>query len=166
MPTVLTRAATEPCELGANVMTKNAAGRPGRPGPEIRCTGTAVLPPPRDGGAPQGLPGLGIDVARVHGDTAVVAVTGEIDLHTADTLRARLVALHATGLRHLVVDFGGVAFCDATGLGSLVAAHNEISADGGRISLARVRPAQRRLLRITGLHRLFPLHNDPDEACV
>ncbi|OLT33056.1 hypothetical protein BJF79_35340 [Actinomadura sp. CNU-125] len=107
-----------------------------------------------------------MDVARVHGDTAVVAVTGEIDLHTADTLRARLVALHATGLRHLVVDFGGVAFCDATGLGSLVAAHNEISADGGRISLARVRPAQRRLLRITGLHRLFPLHNDPDEACV
>lgn len=156
-----------PRELGANVMTKNAAGRAGRPGPEIRCTGTAVLvPPPRDADGAPAVPGLEIDVARSHGDTAVVAVAGEIDLHTADTLRARLVALHAAGSRRLVVDFAGVAFCDATGLGALVAAHNEISADGGRIALARVRPAQRRLLRITGLHRLFTLHNDPDEAFV
>ncbi|QFG26463.1 STAS domain-containing protein [Actinomadura sp. WMMB 499] len=147
-------------------MTKNAAGRAGRPGPEIRCTGTAVLAPPRDAAAPAALPGLEIDLGRVRGDTAIVAVSGEIDLHTADTLRARLVALHASGLRSLVVDFAGVAFCDATGLGALVAAHNEISAGDGRIALARVRPAQRRLLRITGLHRLFTVHNDPDEAFV
>ncbi|MFV2176096.1 STAS domain-containing protein [Actinomadura sp. LOL_016] len=147
-------------------MTKNAAGRAGRPGPEIRCTGTAVLAPPRDPGAPAALPGLEIDVARVHADAAVVTVSGEIDLHTADTLRARLVSLHASGLRRLVVDFAGVLFCDATGLGALVAVHNEITADGGRIALARVRPAQRRLLRITGLHRLFTVHNDPDEAFV
>ncbi|CNG19534.1 anti-sigma-factor antagonist [Mycobacterium tuberculosis] len=77
-------------------------------------------------------------------------------------LRDRLVELHGrlpgAGPRRLVADFTAVAFCDAAGLGALVAAHNQIAADGGEIVLAGVRPAQLRLLRITGLHRLFTIH--------
>lgn len=94
----------------------------------------------------------------MRGDTAVAAVSGEIDLRTADTLRARLVELHASGPRRLVADFTAVPFCDAAGLGALVAARNQIAAGGGEIVLAGVRPAQLRLLRITGLHRLFAVY--------
>jgi anti-anti-sigma factor len=109
-----------------------------------------------------GEPEAGLDVAtaRVSGDTAVVVVNGEIDLRTADILRARLVELHAAGPRRLVADFTAVPFCDAAGLGALVAAHNQIAATGGEIVLAGVRPAQLRLLRITGLQRLFAVHAD------
>lgn len=163
-----------PRRVGANVMTEEIrpAGRPGRRAPEVRCR-TAASPTPAGVPAPGGVPGdvpgawvpdaaggLEIEIARVRGDTAVVAVTGEIDLRTADTLRARLVELHGAGPRRLVADFAGVPFCDAAGLGALVAAHNRIAASGGEIALARVRPAQLRLLRITGLHRLFAVHPD------
>ncbi|WP_083983770.1 STAS domain-containing protein [Actinomadura hibisca] len=109
-------------------------------------------------------PELRVTVARTRGETAVAAVTGEIDLRTADTLRARLVELHAAGFRTLVVDFAGVPFCDATGLGALVAVHNHLAEQGGEIRLARVRPAQRRLLHITGLYRLFPVEDEPGSA--
>ncbi|WP_243726029.1 STAS domain-containing protein [Actinomadura rubrisoli] len=141
-----------------------AARRPGRRGPEVRCrTGTAAVRVPA-AWVPGATPDLEIVVARVRGDTAVAAVTGEIDLHTSDALRARLVELHGAGFRRLVVDFTAVPFCDATGLGALVAAHNHVAARGGQIALAGVRPAQLRLLRITGLHRLFALHVDADHA--
>ncbi|MBT2213989.1 STAS domain-containing protein [Actinomadura sp. NEAU-AAG7] len=178
-----------PRRVGANVMTEEtrAARRPGRRGPEFRCragvpAGAAASTVPAASavsaeGAPAARPGaagpavtaavgtgLTIETAQVRGDTAVAAVTGEIDLHTADTLRARLIEMYGAGFRRLVVDFAAVPFCDAAGLGALVAAHNQVSASGGEIVLAGVRPAQLRLLRITGLHRLFALHPDADRA--
>ncbi|RFU37373.1 anti-sigma factor antagonist, partial [Actinomadura logoneensis] len=106
--------------------------------------------------------------AAVHGTTTVVAVAGEIDLRTADALRARLTDL--AGLNggpacaDLVIDFGGVRFCDASGIGVLVALRNALGAHGGRVRLARVRPAQLRLLRVVGLDARFPLHGDVDDA--
>ncbi|HEX2317174.1 MAG TPA: STAS domain-containing protein [Thermomonospora sp.] len=102
------------------------------------------------------------------GGFPVVEVAGEIDLRTARPLRTRLVELADTpavaGRPRLVVDFGGVRFCDATGLGTLVGVHNHLAARGGELSLARVRPAQRRLFRVTGLDRVFPLYDTVAEA--
>jgi anti-sigma B factor antagonist len=128
-----------------------------------RCRQGADAPPPADGGAE-----LAITVAGVHGGTLVAEVTGEIDLRTAEALRARLAELGqeltAAGPGRLVLDFAGVGFCDATGLGVLVGAHNHLHARGGEISLARVRPPQRRLFHITGLDRTFPLYETVAEA--
>jgi anti-anti-sigma factor len=139
-------------------------GRAGRRAPEVRCRVGVVQAP-----AAPGVPGgLRVEVARVRGDTVVVTVAGEIDLRTAGPLRDRLIDLYGehqdAGRRRLVADFAAVQFCDAAGLGALVAAHNQIAAGGGEIVLAAVRPAQLRLLRITGLHRLFAVHRDADAA--
>jgi anti-anti-sigma factor len=89
-------------------------------------------------------------------------------MRTAGPLRDALIEVHGdmrgTGRHRLVADFAAVPFCDAAGLGALVAAHNQIAAGGGEIVLAGVRPAQLRLLRITGLHRLFAIHRDAETA--
>ncbi|MFC0040131.1 STAS domain-containing protein [Actinomadura rayongensis] len=164
-----------------------AERRTARRGPgAVRCRAGALAPgePGYDAGFDPGLdtgrdagddagtvpwatwtrPGLEIATERVRDGVVVASVSGEIDLHTADRLRARLIGLHAAGRRSVVVDFAGVPFCDAAGLGALVAAHNDVVARGGAIRLARMRPAQERLVRITGLHRLFPVHATLDEA--
>lgn len=148
--------------LGADMMTDDGratrrAGL-GRRRPEIRCRSSATRRPR------SALPDLTVTVAVAFGEAAVVTIDGEIDLRTADTLRAELFALHAAGRRSLVLDFAGVRFCDASGLSALVAAHNRVTREGGRIRLARVRPQQRRLLSITGLDRLFPSYDDLAEA--
>lgn len=143
------------------------AGRAGRRAPEVRCRAGAVRAPavPDPPVAPGG---LRVEVAQVRGDTVVVAVVGEIDLRTAGPLRDALIEVHGdmrgTGRHRLVADFAAVPFCDAAGLGALVAAHNQIAAGGGEIVLAGVRPAQLRLLRITGLHRLFAIYRDAETA--
>jgi anti-anti-sigma factor len=112
--------------------------------------------------------GLTVTVTGAHGGTLVAEIAGEIDLRTAEELRDRLIGLGqeltAAGPGRLVLDFAGVGFCDATGLGTLVGAHNRLHARGGEISLARVRPPQRRLFRITGLDRIFPLYDTVAEA--
>ncbi|MFA1544049.1 STAS domain-containing protein [Actinomadura monticuli] len=162
-----------PCRVGANVMTDETrpSRRPGRPAPEVRCRGGAAataLPVADGAAAVRADGGLRVDIARVRGGTALVAVAGEIDLRTAGALRDRLVELHGrlpgSGPRRLVADFTAVAFCDAAGLGALVAARNQIAADGGEIVLTGVRPAQLRLLRITGLYRLFAVHARVDDV--
>ena len=147
------------------------ARRAGRRAPEVRCRAGAGAPPAArrvPAGGPVRAAGLAVEAVRVRGGTAVVTVAGEIDLRTAGVLRDRLVELHGrlprTGPRRLVADFTAVPFCDAAGLGALVAAHNQIAADGGEIVLAGVRPAQLRLLRITGLHRLFAIHAAADDV--
>lgn len=94
----------------------------------------------------------------------VVEVGGELDLHTAGQLRTVLTELAADGHGHVVVDFAGVTFCDAAGLGALVAANNRLAERGGTLRLVGVRPAQRKILHVTRLNELFPVYETVDEA--
>jgi anti-anti-sigma factor len=144
------------------------ARRHDRQGAGPRCR-LGARPPARRGGVRAGAPApapvpLVTEVVRTQGETALVEVRGELDLRTAGLLRSRLLELHASGHRVLVVDFDGVPFCDAAGLGALVAARNRASALGGEVRLSRVRPAQHRLLRITGLDRVFRVYDWVDAA--
>jgi anti-anti-sigma factor len=107
---------------------------------------------------------LAVTVSGRHRQMVVAEVAGEIDLRTAETLRTRLLGLAEAGFGQIVVDFAQVRFCDATGLGALVAVRNRLRERGGDLRLARVRPAQRRIFHITGLDRLFALHDSVEGA--
>ncbi|MFG2006948.1 STAS domain-containing protein [Spirillospora sp. NPDC048911] len=145
--------------------TRKPGGRSARRGgPLLRCRDSELESAMGSGTAGEPLPGLRVTVVREDGELAVVAVSGEIDLHTADTLRTALRELDAAGRHRLVVDFSEVTFCDATGLGALVVAHNRAAEQGGAVRLAGLRPAQRRLLHISGLHRVLTLHGSVADA--
>jgi anti-sigma B factor antagonist len=103
-------------------------------------------------------------IVRRHGASVVVRIGGEIDVHTAGELRTVLLALVDGGHTHIVADLAGVGFCDAAGLGALVAVNNRAREHGGALRLTGVRPAQRRILRITRLDQLFRLYDSVDDA--
>jgi anti-anti-sigma factor len=113
---------------------------------------------------PNGRRGLTATVVHHDGGSAVVEVVGEIDVHTVGELRAILMALADEGGMHIVTDFSGVRFCDAAGLGALVAVNNRTRDNGGSLSLIGVRPAQRRILQITRLDHLFRPYDSVDDA--
>jgi anti-sigma B factor antagonist len=104
------------------------------------------------------------DILRAGGGVVVTEVTGEIDLRTGAILRKRLFELGDAGFARIVIDFDNVRFCDAAGLGALVAAQNRLRDRDGALALARVRPAQRRLLRVAGLDRRFVLYDSVPDA--
>ena len=103
------------------------------------------------------------DVREDRGWT-VVAVTGELDIYAAPRLRSQLIDLIGSGVRRLVVDLDAVTFIDSTGLGVLIGALKRLRAAQGEMRLVATGEAVVRMLRVTGLHRVFASYESVDEA--
>jgi anti-sigma B factor antagonist len=106
---------------------------------------------------------FGVTSSRLAYGVTLIAVTGEVDVYTAPTLRERLTGAVNDGAFRLIVDLTGVDFLDSTGLGVLVGSLKRVRAhDDG--SLLLVCDAERllKIFRITGLTKVF--HIVPDLA--
>jgi anti-sigma B factor antagonist len=101
---------------------------------------------------------------RTEGDRTVVQVGGEIDVYTAPKLREQLVDLVNAGQYHLVVDMESVEFLDSTGLGVLVGGLKRVRAHEGSLRLVCTQERILKIFRITGLTKVFPIHDSVEEA--
>jgi anti-sigma B factor antagonist len=98
-------------------------------------------------------------------DIPVVRAPAEIDITTADRLRAVLTAAVARGHTTVVVDMTRTEFCDSSGLGVLVRAHKRALEAGGELRL--VMPADGAVFRtftMTSLYRFIPRFGSLQEA--
>ena len=90
------------------------------------------------------------------GGAVVIAVSGDLDIATADQLfRDANEALRAAAPTTLVLDLSGVAFLDSSGIGTLVELRNVAGDTGGDLVLRRPSDRTRRLLEITALDSVF-----------
>ncbi len=89
---------------------------------------------------------------------------GEIDLATAAQLREAVLDLIQNGSRQVVVDLRGVEFMDSTGLGVLVGALKRLREQEGDLVLVCTEGPVLKILTLTGLDRVFPIHRDVAEA--
>ena len=103
-------------------------------------------------------------VTRREGDRTVISVIGEIDVYTAPTLRERLNELVADGEYHLIVDMAGVDFLDSTGLGVLVGGLKRARSHEGSLQLVCDQEKILKVFRITGLAKVFVIHETTDAA--
>ncbi|MET7574542.1 STAS domain-containing protein [Streptomyces sp. NPDC005492] len=95
----------------------------------------------------------------------VLEIFGELNYDNATELRDLIPALSLRPGQRLVLDLGGMEFCDSSGLSALIAAHNHAQAAQADIALAAVPAHTLRTLRIVGLDQIFPI--DPDsETCL
>lgn len=94
----------------------------------------------------------------------VLEVEGEVDIYSAPKLRERLVELISGGNHRIIVSLEGVGFMDSTGLGSLVAGLKRIKEHDGVLALVCTREPVLKVLSITGLDKVFPLHASVEEA--
>ncbi len=94
----------------------------------------------------------------------IVAVGGEIDVYTAPKLRDKLSELVATGAYDIVVDMHEVEFLDSTGLGVLVGGLKKVRAHDGSLRLVCNQDRLLKIFRITGLAKVFVIHETADEA--
>ena len=94
----------------------------------------------------------------------LVAVRGDLDLHTAPELREVLGRAIDEGRNRLVVDLTETSYMDSSGLTALVVAHKRVRKRGGQLVVVNVDPSIGRTFEITGLHLLFPLVRERSEA--
>ena len=97
-------------------------------------------------------------------DTTVVEVGGEVDVYSAPLLRDRLHELVAEGHYRLVVDLQAVEFLDSTGLGVLVGGLKKVRVHQGSLELVCVQEHLLKIFAITGLSKVFTIHDALDKA--
>ena len=94
----------------------------------------------------------------------VVSVVGEIDVYTAPRLRELLIELVNTGFYQLVVNMEKVEFLDSTGLGVLVGGLKKVRAHDGSLQLVCNQDRLLKIFRITGLAKVFAIHDTAEAA--
>jgi anti-sigma B factor antagonist len=88
-------------------------------------------------------------------DEALLAVSGEIDMVTAESLYERATALVDEDTRVLVLDLRGVTFCDSLGVAALVRVYRHTSGHGCRLRVTNLRAHVAHVLQISGLDQMF-----------
>jgi anti-sigma B factor antagonist len=95
--------------------------------------------------------------------TLVVQLNGELDLYNAHVVREQLQNAVAAGPKRVVLDLSGVSFIDSTGLGVLIEART-LMTDRDAFQLVSPGVEARRALAISGLDRLFVIHESLEAA--
>ncbi len=106
---------------------------------------------------------LSLHVHAVDG-TQVFELSGSLDIATSPTVRAALGEASERGNHQLIVDLTNVEFLDSTGLGALIGAQRRAKEVSGDVRLVVKEGQILRLLRITGLLRVFPVYASLDAA--
>ena len=94
----------------------------------------------------------------------VIDVAGTIDISTAPRLRELLIDLVSTDNYQLIVNMDQVEFLDSTGLGVLVGGLKRVRAHDGSLDLVCTQERILKIFRITGLTKVFGIHETVDQA--
>lgn len=105
-----------------------------------------------------------VDVEHDASGAAVVAVEGDVDLHSGPALRERLSELSGEGARRVVVDLSDATFLDSMALGVLLGAKRDLAESGGVLELVVTREDIRRIFEITMLENVFVIHGSREDA--
>ncbi len=92
------------------------------------------------------------------------AISGSLDIATSPTVRASLLEASASGDHRIIVDLANVDFLDSTGLGALIGAQRRAKEFDGEVRLVVKEGQIVRLLRITGLLKVFAVYNTLEDA--
>ena len=101
---------------------------------------------------------------EIDSTTHVIELGGEVDLYTAPEFKERLVQLIESGKTQIVVDLSTATFIDSTTLGVLVGGVKRLRPAEGALALVCSDQNITKIFEITGLDRVFPIHETREQA--
>jgi anti-sigma B factor antagonist len=96
-----------------------------------------------------------VNTAALGGDSFIVTLTGEVDLHTAPALEQALEGVVALGGTAVALDLAEVSFIDSTVLGVLLGCRERLKSLGGELVVVTEDRRVLRTFEITGFDRIF-----------
>ena len=95
----------------------------------------------------------------------IVQIDGEIDHHSADTIRAAVdKAYERTNAKHIIFDMARVGFMDSSGVGLLIGRYRAAEGMGGKVYAVGMREPLRRLFDLAGLTKIIKCHDTAADA--
>ena len=107
--------------------------------------------------------GFGLSTSNFNG-THVVAVRGELDLHTVPELKRTLAEFGGVDSPYVIIDLTHATLVDSTSLGALLEAARSVRAVGGELVVSCRDRSIRKVFATTGLDRLILIHASLEEA--
>ena len=101
---------------------------------------------------------------KPYGEATLVELEGEIDLHSAPSLKEALIEVGTAPSARVALDLNGVSFLDSTGIGALVGAFKRTRQGQGQIAFFGARPRVKRVFQIAGLWNALPFYESRDAA--
>ncbi|MFJ8596391.1 STAS domain-containing protein [Streptomyces sp. NPDC093598] len=95
---------------------------------------------------------------------AIATIVGDMDVHAAPTLRSGALEIIQQGHPRLALDLAQVGFCDSAGLSAIIGIWHAAQEAGGSLSLAAVPDRLMRMLSMTGVDSLLPVHATTPDA--
>jgi len=112
----------------------------------------------------EGVPLISVDLSTRECDgQVIVALRGVLDVADAVSVAAALTAV-AARQRDIVVDLAGLEFIDSSGVAALVRGRRQARYAGGELLLAAPQQQVLRVLTLTRLIDVFPVHASVAEA--
>ena len=94
---------------------------------------------------------------RQHNGAAVIALQGEIDLHSSPALRKVLLDHVQQKTPRVLIDMSAVTYVDSSGVGTLVELKRKLDRQRGAVVLVGVQPRVRSVFEITQLDKFFTM---------
>lgn len=107
---------------------------------------------------------LEITVREVGEDSAVITLSGEMDIHSSPRLLEEISTLVGGGRHFIVLDLSALIYLDSTGLGTLSAGLKRAGEAGGFIRLVSPRPAVTKVLKLSELDLAIQAFENIEEA--
>ena len=85
----------------------------------------------------------------------IVSVTGDIDQHNASSVRDEIdLKISHENVRKVIFDFSNLDFMDSSGIGIIIGRYKLMRAIGGEVCIVATKTTLRKLLELSGMHRI------------
>ena len=98
------------------------------------------------------------------GDAVVMAVQGNVDIHSSPELRGELKVVLESAAPRIVVDMEGVSFVDSSGLATLIEALQQVNRYSGRLILCNLSKTVLGVFQLANLDRIFQIRESREAA--
>lgn len=103
---------------------------------------------------------LTVTVSRIGTNTAVIALSGEMDITSVAIFRERLQELAGAEITTTALDLRNLEFLDSTGLRAIVEADQDLRLADRRLVIVRGRERVDRVFSVTGLSDRLEIVDD------
>ena len=98
-------------------------------------------------------------------NSLIMSISGEIDHRYAVRIRNeadRRIVTYPD--KHFIIDLTGVSFMDSSGIGVIIGRYKLIKSFGATVSIVSSNPTLKKILEMSGIEKIIPIHQGLDEA--
>ncbi|WP_379966670.1 anti-sigma F factor antagonist [Ectobacillus sp. sgz5001026] len=102
---------------------------------------------------------------EVKRDVLCIRLSGELDHHTAEELRSRVMdTLEINQAHHIILNLEHLTFMDSSGLGVILGRYKHVKSLGGEMVVCAISPVVKRLFEMSGLFKIIRLETSEKNA--